>query len=144
MTEEKLNLAVSVETEKDGVYAFCPEQCTILHTKEDGTVRDLGCGAFAFKASTGKKGTINKISIEPYTTGDYEIIPHHKDETANTAEINAFMDKYVFKPYSLGKNIVGVEINFNKEFYVPEKLEKVEDVLMEIVKIEKEIGGIQL
>lgn len=54
------------------------------------------------------------------------------------------MNKYVFKPYSLGKNIVGFEINFNKEFYVPEKLEKVEDVLMEIVKIEKEIGGIQL
>lgn len=144
VTEEKLNLVVSVETEKEGVYAFCPERCTIIHTKADGTVRDLGCGAFAFKASTGKKGTINKISIEPYTTGDYEIIPHHKDETANTAEINAFMNKYVFKPYSLGKNIVGVEINFNKEFYVPERQEKVEDILKEIEELDNEIKAVEL
>ena len=54
------------------------------------------------------------------------------------------MKKYVFKPYVLGNNTVGVEINFNKEFYVPEKLEKVEDILEEIIKMEKEIGGIQL
>lgn len=74
VTEEKLNLSVSVETEKDGTYAFCPDQCTILHTREDGSVRDLGCGMFAFKASTGKKNSVHKISITPYTTGDYEII----------------------------------------------------------------------
>lgn len=77
VTEEKLNLSVSVETEKDGMYAFCPDQCTILHTREDGSVHDLGCGMFAFKASTGKKNSVHKISIAPYTTGDYEIIPHH-------------------------------------------------------------------
>lgn len=144
VTEEKLNLAISVETEKDGVYDFCPEQCTILHTKADGTVRDLGCGAFAFKASTGKKGTINKVAIEPYTTGDYEIIPHHMDKDANTEEINAFMDKYVFKPYVLGNNTIGVEINFNKEFYVPEKLEKVENILKEIEALDNEFKMIEL
>lgn len=132
VTEEKLNLSVSVETEKDGTYAFCPDQCTILHTREDGSVCDLGCGMFAFKASTGKKNSVHKISIMPYTTGDNEIIPHHMDETANKREIDAFMQKYVFKPYALGNNTVGVEINFNKEFYVPEKLEKVEDILKEI------------
>ena len=114
VTEEKLNLALSVETEKDGTYAFCPDQCTILHTREDGSVRDLGCGMFSFKASTGKKNSIHKIYIEPYTTGDYEIIPHHMDEAANKHEIDAFMQKYVFKPYTLGNNTVGVEINFNK------------------------------
>lgn len=144
VTEEKLNLAISVKTEKDGIYTFNPDQCTILHTKEDGTVKDLGCGAFVFKASAGKKGSIHKISIEPYITGDYEIIPHHKNETANTEEINAFMGKYISKPYTLGSNTVGVEINFNKEFYVPEKLETVEDILGEIENIEKKIGGIWL
>ena len=76
------------------MYAFCPDQCTILHTREDGSVRDLGCGMFAFKASTGKKNSVHKISIAPYTTGDYEIIPHHMDETANKREIDAFMQKY--------------------------------------------------
>lgn len=144
VTEEKLNLSVSVETEKDGMYAFCPDQCTILHTREDGSVRDLGCGMFAFKASTGKKNSVHKISIMPYTTGDYEIIPHHMDETANKREIDAFMQKYVFKPYTLGGNTVGVEINFNKEFYVPEKMEKAEDILREIEELDSEIKRVVL
>ena len=144
VTEEKLNLAVSVETEEDGVYAFNPDVCSILHTKDDGTVEDLGCGAFAFKASTGKKNSVNKISIEPYRYGDYEIIPHHMSEIKNANEINAFMDKYIYKPYTLGNNTVGVEINFNKEFYVPEKLESVEDILKEIEELDKELGGIEI
>ena len=144
VTEEKLNLALSVETEEDGTYAFCPDQCTILHTREDGSVRDIGCGAFHFKASTGKKNSIHKISIEPYTTGDYEIIPHHMDEAANKREIDAFMQKYVFKPYTLGNNTVGVEINFNKEFYVPEKMEKAEDILKEIEELNEEIKEVRL
>lgn len=144
VTEEKLNLSVSVETEKDGTYAFCPDQCTILHTREDGSVRDLGCGMFAFKASTGKKNSVHKISIAPYTTGDYEIIPHHMDETANKREIDAFMQKYVFKPYTLGGNTVGVEINFNKEFYVPEKMEKAEDILKEIEELNVELKEVRL
>ncbi len=144
VVEEKLNLSLSVETEKDGTYAFCPEQCTILHTKADGTVEDFGCGAFCFKASKGKKNSIHKISIEPYTTGDYEIIPHHSDETANNREIDSFMQKYVFKPYRLGDNTVGVEINFNKEFYVPEKVEKAEDILKEIEMLDSELKVLEL
>ena len=54
------------------------------------------------------------------------------------------MNKYVFKPYSLGKNIVGVEINFNKEFYVPERQEKVEDILKEIEELDNEIKAVEL
>ena len=144
VTEEELNLSLSVETEKDGTYAFCPDQCTILHTREDGSVCDLGCGMFSFKASTGKKNSVHKISIMPYTTGDYEIIPHHMDETANKREIDAFMQKYVFKPYTLGGNTVGVEINFNKEFYVPEKMEKAENILKEIEELNEELKEVRL
>lgn len=143
VTEEKLNLALSVETEKDGTYTFDPEQCTILHTK-DGQIADLGCGMFTFKASTGKKNSVHKISIEPYYTSDYEIIPHHKDETANNNEIHSFMDKYIYKPYILGGNIVGVEINFNKEFYVPEKLERSNDILAEIIELDNQINTVEL
>lgn len=144
VTEEKLNLSLSVETEKDGTYAFCPDLCTILHTREDGSVRDLGCGMFAFKASTGKKNSVHKISIMPYTTGDYEIISYHMDETSNKREIDAFMQKYVFKPYTLGGNTIGVEINFNKEFYVPEKMEKAEDILKEIEELNVELKEVRL
>ena len=140
MTSERQELAVSVKTEDDGVYAFLPEQCTIIHTDKDGKERDLGCGAFSFKASVNKKQVVvHKIAIEPFLTSDYEIIPHHMDEHENKREIDAFMQKYVFKPYVLGKNVVGVELNFNKEFYVPERLESVEDILAELAELEKEM-----
>lgn len=66
------------------------------------------------------------------------------DETANKREIDAFMQRYVFKPFTLGNNTVGVEINFNKEFYVPEKMEKAEDILREIEELDSEIKKVVL
>ena len=145
VTSERQELAVSVTTEDDGVYAFLPERCTIIHTDKDGKEHDLGCGAFSFKASVNKKQVVvHKIAIEPFLTSDYEIFPHHLDEHENQREINAFMQKYVFKPYVLGKNVVGVELNFNKEFYVPEKIDKVEDVLEEIRSLNNDLMGIKL
>lgn len=145
VTSERQELAVSVKTEDDGVYAFLPERCTIIHTDKDGKERDLGCGAFSFKASVNKKQVVvYKIAIEPFLTSDYEIIPHHFEGHENKREVEAFMQKYVFKPYVLGKNVVGVELNFNKEFYVPEKIDKVEDVLAELENLAKEMKGIGL
>ncbi len=145
VTCERQELAVSVITEDDGVYAFKPEQCTIIHTDKDGKEHDLGCGTFSFKASVNKKEVVvHKIAIEPFLSSDYEIIPHHFDEYENRREIDAFMQKYVFKPYELGKNIVGVELNFNKEFYVPEKIDKVEDVMEEIRSLNNDLKGIML
>jgi type I restriction enzyme M protein len=145
VTSERQELAVSVKTEDDGVYAFLPERCTIIHTDKDGKKRDLGCGAFSFKASVNKKQVVvHKIAIEPFLTSDYEIIPHHMDEHENQREVEAFMQKYVFKPYVLGKNVVGVELNFNKEFYVPEKIDNVNDVMEEIRSLNNELMGIIL
>ena len=54
------------------------------------------------------------------------------------------MAKYVFKPFVLGANTIGVELNFNKEFYIPEKIDKVEDVLEEIRGLNKELMEIRL
>lgn len=145
VTSERQELAVSVATENDGVYAFLPKQCTIIHTGKDGKKRDLGCGAFSFKASVNKKlVVVHKITIESFLISDYEIIPHHFDEYENQREVEAFMQKYVFKPYVLGKNVIGVELNFNKEFYVPEKFDKVEDVMEEIRTLNNELMGIDL
>ncbi len=145
VTSERQELFVSVTTENDGVYAFLPEQCTIVHIGKDGKKRDLGCGAFSFKASVNKKKVVtHKIAIEPFLISDYEIIPHHFDEHENKREVEVFMQKYVFKPYVLGKNVIGVELNFNKEFYVPEEIDKVEDVMKEIRTLNNELMGIEL
>ena len=145
VTSEQLGLYVSVSTEEGDNYTFVPDDRTIIHTDKDGNKRDLGCGAFSFKASINKKQVVvHKIAIEPYKTSDYEIIPHHFDEAANAAEIKRFMDKYIFKPYVLGKNIVGVELNFNKEFYVPEQLESVDNILDELELLEKEMQKVEL
>ena len=145
VTSERQELAVSVGTEDGDVYSFLPEHCTIIHTDKQGMKHDLGCGAFSFKASVNKKQVVvHKIAIEPYLISDYEIIPHHFDVNENKREIDAFMQKYIFKPYELGKNVVGVELNFNKEFYVPEQLESVEDILAELAELEKEMKKVEV
>ena len=104
----------------------------------------MGCGVFKFDLSTSKGKKLLKVELIPRTTADYEIIPHHFDMHENQREVNAFMKKYVFKPYVLGKNVVGVELNFNKEFYVPEKIDKVEDVLEELRQLNDVLKGIQV
>ena len=133
ISEQKTQLAIAVRMADDEEYVFDVERQTIIH-KLHGTETDLGMGVLAFKVSQTKKGTSWKISIEPFTQNDYEIIPHHFDEQENKREIDAFMQRYVVKPYRLTKNVVGVEINFNKEFYVPESLDNVDDILHDIQK----------
>ncbi|MDY6260197.1 MAG: N-6 DNA methylase [Bacteroidales bacterium] len=120
---------------------------TDLHTvvKETGDKREyLGEGIITHGFSTTKKRKSLKATIAPVTVKDYEIIPHHLDDEANDEAINAFMHKYIFKPYKLDKNVVGVELNFNKEFYVPEPVEPVDDILAEIKKLNQELKDIEL
>lgn len=128
---------------KDGDYFFDEEQNTMIDT---ATAEPVGCGKFTYKYKVNRKtGEVTtKTFIEPLYVNDYEIIPHHFDEAANDAEIQAFMDKYIFKPYTLGKNTVGVELNFNKEFYVPEVLPKAEDILKEIDALNAQMKEIEL
>lgn len=118
--------------------------CSSLTVEADGTTTRLGNGIFKFSLGTSKKLKNLKVAIEPRKTTDYEIIPYHFDEEANHKEIAAFMKKYVFKPFTLEKDVVGVEINFNKEFYVPEPVEPVEDILKEIKELDKELEGIEI
>lgn len=133
-----------VITLEDGTSCrYDQEQETIICESKEGR-KALGCGTFKFDLRTSKGKKSLKVELIPRTTADYEIIPHHFDEHENQREIDAFMKKYVFKPYVLGKNVVGVELNFNKEFYVPEKIDKVEDVMEEIRALNKELMGIDL
>lgn len=128
---------------EEGEYRFDEDRNTLIRVAEDQVV---GCGKFSYKTKKDRKtGTSVTITyIEPSYINDYEIIPHHFDEAANAAEIKRFMDKYIFKPYVLGKNIIGVELNFNKEFYVPEKQEFVEDIMAEIHNLDDELSEIVL
>ena len=128
---------------EEGEYRFDEDRNTLIRVADDQVV---GCGKFSYKTKKDRKtGTSVTITyIEPSYINDYEIIPHHFDEAANAAEIQRFMDKYIFKPYVLGKNIVGVELNFNKEFYVPEKQEFVEDIMAEIHNLDDELAEIVL
>ena len=128
---------------KEDEYRFDEERNTMIRVADGEAV---GCGHFVTKSKKDRKtgATIVETFIEPTYINDYEIIPHHFDVHENEREINAFMQKYVFKPYTLGRNVIGVELNFNKEFYVPEKLESVEDIMKELEGINNDIKGIEL
>ncbi|MFM7613246.1 MAG: hypothetical protein ACKO4R_03260, partial [Synechococcales cyanobacterium] len=57
--------------------------------------------------------------------------------------IEAFMAKYITKPFEYLDNVVGVEINFNKVFYKPERLRSVEEILGEISLLDDELKRLE-
>lgn len=124
-------------------YSFDEDRNTIVRTEDNEA---MGCGKITTKDKKDRKtgSTITETFIEPAYINDYEIIPHKFDENDNAAVIDEFMQKYVFKPYVLTKNVVGVELNFNKEFYVPEQLEDAEDILKEIEGLDNQLETISL
>lgn len=134
---------IIISLEDGTCYSYDQEQETIICESKEGR-KTLGCGVFKFDLSTSKEKKSLKVELIPRTTVDYEIIPHHFDGRENQREVEAFMQKYVFKPYVLGKNVVGVELNFNKEFYVPEKIDKVGDIFEEIYALSKELMEIKI
>ena len=85
-----------------------------------------------------------KVTIKSKLVKDYEIIPHHFNNERNAEEINAFMQKYIFKPFVLGGNTVGVELNFNKEFYIPEKIASVDEIRSNIAELDRKLQEIKL
>ena len=135
---------------KHGIrFMFDSDNNTILEIAADGTVTDLGCGKFTTKIGTSKKeGTVLKLQIEPYYYTDYEIIAYNPQKEENQALIKSFLDKYVFKEYYFTpaqvEPVVGVEINFNKEFYQPEEIGSVDKLLSDIAKLDEELKEISL
>lgn len=126
-----------------GAYTFDDDRNTIVRTEDNIA---MGCGSLNTKDKKDRKtgNTITETFVEPAYVNDYEIIPHKFDDNDNDTLINEFMQKYVFKPYVLTKNVVGVEINFNKEFYVPEQLEDAEDILKKIDELNNQLEEISL
>lgn len=72
---------------------------------------------------------------------DYEVIPYNPQH--NEADIDAFLARYITKPFKKLENIIGVEVNFNKEFYVPETVEPVDTILAEIAEIDRQLATLE-
>jgi len=137
-----------VVTTDKAIYSFDRDRETLV--KQSGAKREeLGCGKIvvkaAFKKATKTQSERIEITVDlcPDYQKDYEIIPFHRDEVANWEAIAAFMAKYITKPFEYLENVVGVEINFNKVFYKPEKLRSVEEILGEITSLDQELQELE-
>ena len=108
-----------------------------------GKKEALGCGKILVSAVYKKatKKLVERIEISVELTADYqkdyEIIPFLKDSVANQAAIEAFMARYISKPFVYLENVVGVELNFNRVFYKPETLRPVNVIAKEMDELNK-------
>lgn len=134
---------LKIITDKE-IYYFDNEKETII--KEiNGKREEFGCGKIIIKSSYKKatKTQNEKIIITAELIADYqkdyEIIPFSRDEIENKRNIDEFMEKYISKPFELLENVVGVEINFNKVFYEPEKLRPLTEITNEIKSLDDEL-----
>ncbi|NMM28681.1 MAG: N-6 DNA methylase [Glaciimonas sp.] len=129
-------------------YRFDVEQETLIR-ETAGKKESLGCGKIVVRSALKKASKTQPeridISVEltPDYQKDYEIIPFDKDDAANQSAIAAFMAKYISKPFVYLDNVVGVEINFNKIFYRPEKLRDVSEILGEIAALDQELKTLE-
>lgn len=129
-------------------YYFDKDKESIIEVSKDEKT-ELGCGKIVIKASY-KKATKTKearieISVEltPDYEKDYEIIPYNPNEVANHQNIADFMAKYITKPFDYIENTIGVEINFNKVFYKPEKLRSLEEITIVLNDLANELSNLE-
>lgn len=133
---------------KEAIYFYDDDKETIIKQVGD-TLQELGCGKIviksAYKKETKTKPASIVITVEliPDYQKDYEIIPYDKDAEKNKKNIENFMAKYVTKPFIYLDNTIGVEVNFNKIFYKPEKLRSLESILTDINMLDKEIKALE-
>ncbi len=138
---------------KDATYWYDQDKETIIEETKNAngslSVVEMGCGKIviksAFKKASKTKGDSISITVELTKDlhKDYEIIPYSPDETVNRQNIANFMEKYITRPFKYLDNVIGVELNFNKVFYTPEKLRTVTDIQGEIDSLETELANLQ-
>lgn len=139
---------------EDKFYTYNSDEETILVCKTEDDARNglgkrLGCGKIQIKASYKKatKTTEAKyiVTVELLTDlqKDYEIISYSPNEEENRTNIADFMATYVTRPFEYLDNTIGVEINFNKIFYQPEKLEPIQDIMADLTQLENELKTLE-
>lgn len=147
LMESNQKCNIKVTTLNNEVYKLDIDSQSIYFKDKKGTCKELGCGDFSLKATFNNNVVKSvKIQIIPRKTNDFEIIPFSSIPEQNKRNIDEFMEKNIFKPYKLGNDLIGVEINFNKEFYTAEILEDVKSIKTaikninnSIVELEKEL-----
>lgn len=133
---------------KKATYLYDEDKETLIE-ETNGKQTELGCGKIfikaAYKKSNKSKEASILISVELVKDlqKDYEIIPYSPDETQNQQWIADFMAKYITKPFEYVDNVIGVEINFNKVFYIPEKLRNVSIINADLEALEKELKKLE-
>lgn len=138
---------LKIQTSKT-IYSYDTEKETIVEQVGNATT-ELGNGKIlvkaAYKKSTKTKDAFIQITVEltKDTVKDYEIIPYLPIEEDNQKQIADFMAKYVTRPFEYSDNVIGVEINFNKIFYVPEKLTPITDLQAALESLEKELVNLE-
>lgn len=130
------------------IYSYDADKETIVEQVGNATT-ELGNGKIlvkaAYKKATKTKDAFIQITLEltKDTLKDYEIIPYLPIEEDNQKQIADFMAKYVTRPFEYSDNVIGVEINFNKIFYVPEQLMPITDLQAELESLENELANLQ-
>lgn len=133
---------------KKANYWYDSDKDTIIE-EIGGKQTELGCGKIviksAFKKASKSKAASIVITVEltKDQQKDYEIIPHSPVETENQQWIADFMAKYVTKPFEYLDNVIGVEINFNKVFYTPEKLREVSTINADLEALENDLINLE-
>ena len=144
-----LNYKEGLKVETNGARYYFDNEKETLIKEINKDKEELGCGKIMIKNSY-KKATKSKpeeinISGEliPDYEKDYEIIPYSENPEENKKNIEEFMKKYISKPFTYGDNVVGVEINFNKVFYKPEKLRELDLIIEELKQQDKELKQLE-
>lgn len=135
----------TVVSTSEYIYWIDKPKGTIMRTKiETGEHEWLGNGVLSIQYSRTRSGDLKcTVKISDITYKDTEIIPYFPDSAENNKAIMDFLTRYVEKPFRLLDNTVGVEVNFNKEFYVPEAVEPVESILAEIADIDRHLANLE-
>ncbi|KFF09824.1 MULTISPECIES: HsdM family class I SAM-dependent methyltransferase [Flavobacterium] len=124
-------------------------KATIVVKDKNQKLSFLGNGKIVIK-STYKKKTSTKeehilvtAEITKDLQKDYEIIPFNPNEQENQKQIVTFMAKYITKPFEYLDNTIGVEINFNKVFYIPEKLRDIIKITADLKQLEIDLANLE-
>lgn len=137
-----------VITTSDAKYYYDADQETLMK-EVSGHAEALGCGKImataSYKKATKKLPARIEISVELSASyqKDYEIIPFHKEPIKNQSAIDAFMDRYISKPFVYLENVVGVELNFNRIFIKPETLRSVNEIVAEIADLDASLKSLE-
>lgn len=145
-TFDPMQDSLSAKDKLGDIYYYDADRNTFIRKKKNGGSESLGCGFWNFRISLIKKtGNFNlQYSIVPAYINDYEIIEYKPEPDENESTIDSFLKTYVHKPFTKKDNTIGVELNFNKEFYVPDKIDSVDKILADLADLENNLSDLKL